>query len=78
MKNIEDSNLSADDKVRLNNVLAYWGNKTTEDDGKSIGGIEKEFLVEIGLGNFSGIEVQDGVSVYKTHQKENISLKQEI
>lgn len=76
LKNIEDSNLSADDKVRLNNVLAYWGNKTTEDDGKSIGGIEKEFLVEIGLGNFSGIEVQDGVSVYKTHQKENISLKQ--
>ena len=52
---VESSPLSDGDKQRLKLLLKIWGDETTESDEKSIGGISRAFLNEIGLGHFAGI-----------------------
>lgn len=54
-----DDSLSPADKERLKSVLAIWGDGSaaaSDEDGKEfIGGVNRAFLKEIGLGAYSGI-----------------------
>ena len=54
-----DDSLSPADKERLKSVLAIWGDgsatATTENGQELVGGVNRAFLKEIGLGAFPGI-----------------------
>lgn len=52
---VEESALPEQDKQRLKTLLATWGDGTSTSSNGCIGGIPNEFLVEIGLGTFSGL-----------------------
>ena len=52
---VEEAPLSDSDKQRLKVLFKLWGDETTEADETTIGGISKDFLIDIGLGAFSGI-----------------------
>lgn len=52
---VENSNMSEEDKVRMKVLFNIWGNGTTEVVNDLIGGISKQFLKEIGLGAFTGV-----------------------
>ena len=52
---VEESALPEEDKQRLKTLLATWGDGTSASSNGCIGGIPNEFLVEIGLGAFSGL-----------------------
>ena len=52
---VEESALPEQDKQRLKTLLSTWGDGTSTSRNGCIGGIPNEFLVEIGLGAFSGL-----------------------
>ena len=59
---VENTTESDIDKNRLKVLFKVWGNGTTNKIGDYIGGIRKEFLEEIGLGNFGGLVGSSPVS----------------
>lgn len=63
---VEESELAPKDKVRLKTLLATWGDGTSTSSNSCVGGIPKEFLVEIGLGSFSGLGQAQTVPQQKT------------
>lgn len=54
-ESVEGAAVSESDKQRLKVLFKLWGDETTEADETTIGGISKAFLIDIGLGDFTGI-----------------------
>lgn len=57
---VEDSNLPSRDKDRLKTLLSTWGDGTSASSNGCTGSIPNEFLKEIGLGSFSGLDQSQG------------------
>lgn len=53
---VENTSFSESDKQRLKVLFSIWGDETTEIKDHTIGGVRFEFLTEIGLGGFKGVE----------------------
>lgn len=75
---VEESELAPKDKARLKTLLATWGDGTSTSSNDCVGGVPNEFLVEIGLGSFSGLgqaqtELQQKSVKSKTHHSPELS-----
>ena len=53
---VESTAYSDEDKQRLKVIFSVWGDGTTEATKEQIGGINRQFLAEIGFADFKGIE----------------------
>lgn len=65
---VEQSQLQDADKRRLKTLLAVWGDGTSKADDRSIGNVPKEFLAEIGLKSFSGLQQFSSASGQDAHK----------
>lgn len=52
---VENTGFSDTDKQRLKVLFDVWGDETTEAKDGNIGGVPAEFLKQIGLGDFKGV-----------------------
>lgn len=52
---VENTGFSDTDKQRLKVLFNVWGDETTEAKDGNIGGVPVEFLKQIGLGDFKGV-----------------------
>lgn len=69
--NVENTTYPENDKQRLKVLFSTWGDGTTDAREGNIGGINRKFLADIGLGGFAGIEIRAG----KTAQEKTVPPK---
>lgn len=53
---VENTSFTDRDKQRMKVLFSIWGDGTTDADDRKVGGIDKKFLVSIGLGKYEGIK----------------------